>query len=275
MPTGHYQRKPRARREVVTCAQCGRQREFLPSFLRIHPIRFCGTSCAGLASRKPDRHVEVRCDSCGTVFNKRRDHVKPHNYCNKACVAISRRKESAKWRDPVQIKEYMREYGTKNRERLNAKSRERVSRNRDRRRATQARYRLRNKGAIKRLSAIRRTASHSGSVATAAQIERLFKRAHSRCVYCGLVRPLTLDHVTALTANGTHERQNLVPACKSCNSSKNNRDVVDWVFRSFGVEGLARALMFLEGKRIPAPLFGSTHSMNTSLVKQSLVGVGD
>lgn len=260
MPKGHYKHKPlgqRVTRVIVTCEQCGEQREFLPGFLRLHPSRFCSRKCAGLAARKPDALVEVKCGCCGAVFKKRRDHLKARNYCSRECTVKSRTKVDAKWRDPVQIKKYMQHFRERNRASLNAKSRERVSRNRERRRAVQARYRQKNKAAIKRLTAIRRAAVRSGVPATVEQVERLFKRAHGRCVYCGRLRVLTLDHVTPLTANGTNERTNLIPACKPCNSSKNNRDAVEWVYQSFGVEGLARALMFLEGKRVPPALFGN------------------
>ena len=47
-----------------------------------------------------------------------------------------------------------------------------------------------------------------------------------RCVYCGREGiPLTRDHIDALACGGAHEPQNIVPACRSCNSSKGVRTV--------------------------------------------------
>jgi 5-methylcytosine-specific restriction endonuclease McrA len=46
------------------------------------------------------------------------------------------------------------------------------------------------------------------------------------CAYClrGDVK-LTMDHVTPLSKGGEHTAENIVPACKSCNSKKNNRPI--------------------------------------------------
>ncbi len=47
-----------------------------------------------------------------------------------------------------------------------------------------------------------------------------------RCVYCGLKlsqKTLTKDHRIPLSKGGTEFASNLVPACRSCNSSKGNR----------------------------------------------------
>lgn len=47
------------------------------------------------------------------------------------------------------------------------------------------------------------------------------------CRYCpALVE--TVDHIRALAAGGTHERPNLAPACRSCNSSKGARPLAEW-----------------------------------------------
>lgn len=46
------------------------------------------------------------------------------------------------------------------------------------------------------------------------------------CVYCKRDDvPLTVDHVVPLSKGGLHVRENVVAACKSCNSKKGNRPV--------------------------------------------------
>lgn len=45
------------------------------------------------------------------------------------------------------------------------------------------------------------------------------------CVYCG-EKGDTIDHVIARTKGGTDDADNLVCACKLCNTQKNNRDLV-------------------------------------------------
>lgn len=48
-----------------------------------------------------------------------------------------------------------------------------------------------------------------------------------RCVYCGkkMKGKLTRDHIIPLSKNGNHTVSNVVPACRSCNCSKGNRNV--------------------------------------------------
>ena len=51
----------------------------------------------------------------------------------------------------------------------------------------------------------------------------------NKCAYCGrkLGKP-TLEHFIPVIKNGELSRWNVIPACKSCNSSKRNKDFFDW-----------------------------------------------
>ena len=65
-----------------------------------------------------------------------------------------------------------------------------------------------------------------GRVTRAEWTERLEEFDHA-CAYClqkGV--PLSQDHMHPKTQGGVHEIENLVPACRSCNSSKNARGVL-------------------------------------------------
>ena len=50
-----------------------------------------------------------------------------------------------------------------------------------------------------------------------------------RCAYCG-EKPghLTKDHVLSVDHGGADRMYNIVPACQKCNSSKHNKDLLDW-----------------------------------------------
>lgn len=48
------------------------------------------------------------------------------------------------------------------------------------------------------------------------------------CVYCGLSVDMTLDHVIPRSRGGSDSVDNLVPACRSCNSSKGARTPDEW-----------------------------------------------
>lgn len=49
-----------------------------------------------------------------------------------------------------------------------------------------------------------------------------------RCCYCGADGRLSLDHLLPRARGGLDSADNLVWACRSCNSSKGARDVLDW-----------------------------------------------
>jgi 5-methylcytosine-specific restriction endonuclease McrA len=62
---------------------------------------------------------------------------------------------------------------------------------------------------------------------TRAEWEDIKAAYQFRCVYCG-TKPakLTMDHITPLAKGGSHTKSNVVPACKSCNSKKKDREVL-------------------------------------------------
>jgi 5-methylcytosine-specific restriction endonuclease McrA len=65
----------------------------------------------------------------------------------------------------------------------------------------------------------------------AVEWESLVDAHDGRCLYCGRARVLTIDHIRSRHRGGTHDRQNLAPACKSCNSSKGAKPLADWLQR--------------------------------------------
>lgn len=57
----------------------------------------------------------------------------------------------------------------------------------------------------------------------------LVKLQRSNCFYCGSIENLSLDHIYPISKGGRHSIGNLVMACKSCNSSKNNKFLFSWL----------------------------------------------
>lgn len=48
------------------------------------------------------------------------------------------------------------------------------------------------------------------------------------CCYCGATEKLSIDHLIPRIKGGEDYSDNLVWACKSCNSSKGGRDLLEW-----------------------------------------------
>ena len=48
------------------------------------------------------------------------------------------------------------------------------------------------------------------------------------CAYCGNANNLTQEHVIPVTKGGTYTKNNIIPACTSCNCSKQNQDMHIW-----------------------------------------------
>jgi 5-methylcytosine-specific restriction endonuclease McrA len=52
------------------------------------------------------------------------------------------------------------------------------------------------------------------------------------CAYCGATSgPLHRDCVLALSRGGRYTLENVVPACRSCNTSKCNDEITGWMRR--------------------------------------------
>jgi 5-methylcytosine-specific restriction endonuclease McrA len=74
-------------------------------------------------------------------------------------------------------------------------------------------------------AARKRRAQHSGGAGlTEDQWLQILEINDNRCAYC-LVQStdLEVDHVVPLAKGGTHEESNIVPACSECNTSKNDK----------------------------------------------------
>lgn len=48
------------------------------------------------------------------------------------------------------------------------------------------------------------------------------------CAYCGKEAKLEQDHFLPLSRRGEYTLNNIIPSCRTCNSSKSDRDYFDW-----------------------------------------------
>ena len=48
------------------------------------------------------------------------------------------------------------------------------------------------------------------------------------CAYCGAGTKLTMEHIVPVAKGGRTIKSNIIPACQSCNSSKQDKDMIEW-----------------------------------------------
>ena len=63
---------------------------------------------------------------------------------------------------------------------------------------------------------------------TIKQWENIKASFDNKCAYCGKEKPLAQEHFLALSSGGEYTVNNIIPSCKSCNSSKCNKDFFQW-----------------------------------------------
>ena len=83
---------------------------------------------------------------------------------------------------------------------------------------------------IFRVNAERRRSRKKGlpSTLTIAQWELIKRTFNDRCAYCGNELPLQQEHFIPLSKGGEYTHNNIIPSCKSCNSSKHDRNFFEW-----------------------------------------------
>ena len=57
--------------------------------------------------------------------------------------------------------------------------------------------------------------------------QSIYEAWHHQCGYCGEMAT-SLDHIVPRFRSGSSNRNNLVPACRSCNANKGSKNMKDW-----------------------------------------------
>lgn len=66
------------------------------------------------------------------------------------------------------------------------------------------------------------------NVGALAEDEKLKLIIPQACCYCGSIDNLAVDHLLPRGRGGPHQGENMVWACRPCNSSKGVKDVLEW-----------------------------------------------
>ena len=151
--------------------------------------------------------------------------------CNRKWVEANPEKAAEskrKWREanPEKVREYKRKYaqtpkGRENHHKYHIANPEKMAEH-------QHKYYQTPKGKAKSQRAAHARRAHlenTLNTLTADEWQSILGEHNFKCAYCGcslldLFNPPTRDHVTPVSKGGDNTKDNVVPACRSCNSRK-------------------------------------------------------
>lgn len=129
-------------------------------------------------------------------------------------------------------RELRRAYWAKNRAAILARIAAWAAANRDWKREYSRRYTREHLDQYRTYKSARRARKAGGGGRhSVAEWRALQERFGNCCAYCGEQKPLTRDHVIPIYFGGSDNIDNIVPACRSCNSSKRTLSVDEFIAR--------------------------------------------
>lgn len=146
-------------------------------------------------------------------------------------------KERRERRDEA-VLERERRWRQANRDKLLRQQREYARQNRERRREWSRRWyaenglawvrewRAKHPEKVREANHRRRAAVRSGSPDATKRIAELLQEP---CAYCGSTERIEVDHIVPLIRGGRHVPENLAPACITCNRSKGDKLLEEWM----------------------------------------------
>jgi 5-methylcytosine-specific restriction endonuclease McrA len=124
---------------------------------------------------------------------------------------------------------YLKAYAEANRQRARTYAREQQRRYRAEHPDHAARWWAANQDRHRLYQAARRFRTNEGPGVSLRDWNRLIGRYDGRCAYCGVKPELVhMDHIIPLKRGGRHSIGNVLPACRSCNTSKSARLLYEW-----------------------------------------------
>jgi 5-methylcytosine-specific restriction endonuclease McrA len=197
---------------VKTCRKCGEEKP-LEAFVK---DKRCKDGC------------RPRCKSCANteqrrryVANDYREQVRKYEVRNRGRLRVEARERMKEWRHANPEKAAAAQ----------ARSRERLL-------ATQPNYfrdyyhrnleRERRNG----LDRQHRRRALIGGPASPELAEFMAQLVQEPCAYCGATENITVDHIVPISRGGTHEAENMAPACQRCNCSKGSKLLSEWTKKS-------------------------------------------
>lgn len=144
--------------------------------------------------------------------------------------AAARKKQ---WQDQHRVRhqEANKRYRKRNPEKLRVKSLRWHQSNPEKAAAKRRKYHLSHPEIKRDVDQRRRTRTARGRGISTPEWREIKQGTAGLCMYCACKATLTIDHIEPIARGGLHDPDNVVPACKSCNSSKNDTPLLIWLAR--------------------------------------------
>lgn len=128
--------------------------------------------------------------------------------------------------DPKRLA-YLAQYREANREKLRQYQKDWAVANRDKERAKSAKY-LANHKEWNALKSQKRRARRANCETLKISKKDMLRIYNQNCSFCGTKEDITLDHIIPISRGGRHSIGNLQSLCRSCNSSKKDKTIMEW-----------------------------------------------
>lgn len=171
--------------------------------------------------------LEYTCKECKKKYNKRRYRENKED----------KREYNKKYREENEeyYREYLREYYEENKEHHAEYGKK---------------YRQENPEVSRRKSQRRRARmAKLPHTLTVEEWEKALEFFNHSCAYCGVSDDnIGKEHVIPIVKGGGYTADNIIPACRTCNSSKNTTDMEKWYlsYRHYDKEKLNKILDYIE-----------------------------
>lgn len=200
--------------------------------------------------------------------NQQRIKQKRSEYYQENKTEILRANKKWRNKNKQKIKEYHKNYYDKNKEEILNDAKKYYEENRQRIKEYDAKYRPKyykenreyyrlrgrknrekNKEIYKMYTQKYRARKNSLiSNFTTDQWQQCLTHFNHQCAYCGSTESLEQEHVIPVSRGGHYTPDNIIPACRSCNASKNNKIMQDWFTQHeiYSVERMANILKYVQ-----------------------------
>lgn len=190
-------------------------------------------------------------------------HSRNRDGFNTQCKECAGERDAARYKeskDAISIQKKV--YYQENKEGMKKKQRIYQKHNREAQRERERKWRIENPHK-KRVIAQRRLTREVNAPSTLTNEEWDEARRHFKyaCAYCGISEEehlkinkevMNQDHFIPLLSGGGHSKCNIIPSCRTCNSSKGGRDFTEWYYEhdSYKEERLVKILSYFEIEKV-------------------------